>query len=112
MSSSVSSERAFSQGGITLSKSRNCLKGDIVEALQCIKCAIRHDLLFREPAPSSILEAAEGNDQELENASTRASGDPEPQAAGNDSEESDNEEISWDGLLIEDEDEEAMYCSE
>jgi hypothetical protein len=28
-----------------------------VEALQCVKCAIRHDLMFREPAPSSILEA-------------------------------------------------------
>jgi len=40
MSSSVSSERAFSQGGITISKRRSCLKGDIVEALQCIKCAI------------------------------------------------------------------------
>jgi hypothetical protein len=57
MSSSVSSERAFSQGGITINKRRNRLKGDIVEALQCVKCAIRHDLLFREPAPSSILEA-------------------------------------------------------
>ena len=57
MSSSVSSERAFSQGGITISKHRNQLKGDIIEALQCLKCAIRHELLFREPAPSSRLEA-------------------------------------------------------
>jgi hypothetical protein len=40
MASSVSSERAFSQGGITISKRRSSLKGDIVEALQCIKCAI------------------------------------------------------------------------
>ena len=24
--------------------------------MQCVKCAIRHDLLFWEPAPSSILE--------------------------------------------------------
>jgi hypothetical protein len=56
MASSVSSERAFSQGGITISKRRNRLKGDIVEALQCIKCAIRHDLLFREPGPSSSAE--------------------------------------------------------
>ena len=61
MSSSVSSERAFSQGGLTITKSRNRLKGDIVEALQCIKCAIRHDLLFREPAPSSLVEADLGN---------------------------------------------------
>jgi hAT family protein len=108
MSSSVSSERAFSQGGITISKCRNCLKGDIVEALQCIKCAIRHDLLFREPAPSSIFEAEESKpeDEELENASAgRDSGEPSH-------EESDIEEFSWDGLLIEDEDEEAMYCSE
>src|ERR1700722_17353835 len=56
MASSVSSERAFSQGGITISKRRNWLKGDIVEALQCIKCAIRHDLLFRKPGPSSVGE--------------------------------------------------------
>ena len=98
MSSSVSSERAFSQGGITISKRRSCLKGDIVEALQCIKCAIRHDLLFREPAPSSILEAGETGDNEWE--------DLEP------GEHSDMEEFSWDELLIEDEDEEAIYCSD
>ena len=103
MSSSVSSERAFSQGGITISKSCNHLKGDIVEALQCIKFAIRHDLLFRGPAPSSILEAKESEDQELENASTgRDSREPGD-------EELDIEEFSWDGLVIEDEDEEDMY---
>ena len=49
-------------------------KGDIVEALQCIKCAIQHDLLFREPAPSLIVEAKESDDesddQEPENVST------------------------------------------
>ena len=32
-------------------------------------------------------------------------------SAGSD-DESDIEEFSWDGLLIEDEDEESMYCSE
>jgi hypothetical protein len=57
MASSVSSERAFSQGGLTITKRHNRLKGNIVEALQCLKCAIRHDLLFRNAAPSSILEA-------------------------------------------------------
>ena len=57
MASSVSSEQAFSQGGITISKCQSRLKGDIVEALQCIKCGIRNDLLFHEAAPSSILEA-------------------------------------------------------
>ncbi|KIJ48977.1 hypothetical protein M422DRAFT_103461, partial [Sphaerobolus stellatus SS14] len=35
--SSVSSERAFSAAGITISKRCNCLKGDIVEALQVLK---------------------------------------------------------------------------
>jgi hypothetical protein len=94
MSSSVSSERAFSQGGITISKRRNRLKGDIVEALQCIKCAIRHDLLFREVGPSSTLEEEE------------VSGSEPDDEAGSD------EEVGWDELLIEDEDEEAMYYSE
>jgi len=95
MSSSVSSERAFSQGGITISKRRSCLKGDIVEALQCIKCAIRHDLLFREAGPSSVFET-EG-DSELDTEET--------------GEGSDVEDFSWDELLIEDEDEdeEAEY---
>lgn len=48
MASSVSSERAFSAAGITISKRRNRLQGDIVEALECIKCLIHRDLLFRE----------------------------------------------------------------
>ena len=63
MASSVSSERAFSHGGITVSKRRNRLKGDIVEALQCIKCAIRHDLLFREAGPSSLDEDKTDEDE-------------------------------------------------
>ncbi|KAF5340819.1 hypothetical protein D9757_009868 [Collybiopsis confluens] len=48
MASSVSSERAFSAAGITISKRRNRLKGDIVEALQFLKSLLRKDLLFRE----------------------------------------------------------------
>jgi hypothetical protein len=53
----------------------------------------------------SILETEEVNDRELENASTQGdSREPD--------EESDIEEFSLDELLIEDEDEEAMYCSE
>lgn len=64
MSSSVSSEHAFSQGGITISKQWNRLKGDVVEMLQCMKCAIRHDLLFHEPAPSSTLELESDDDGE------------------------------------------------
>ena len=43
MASSVSSERAFSSAGITISKRRNRLKADIVEALQVLKCLIRRD---------------------------------------------------------------------
>ena len=95
MSSSISSERAFSQGGIMISKLRNHLKGDIVEALQCIKSGMQHDLLFREPAPSSRLEAeVHDEDMDLENP-----------------EESDVEEVSWDELVIDD-DEEMMGWSE
>lgn len=65
MAASVSSERAFSQGGITISKHRNRLKGDIVEALQCVKCSLRNDLLFREPGPSSLTEV-ELDESEME----------------------------------------------
>ena len=101
MSSSVSSERAFSQGGITISKRRNRLKGDIVEALQCVKCAIRHDLLFREPAPSSVVEASECEDG-------NEGGDIE-----HSEDESEVEEFTWDELLIEDDgDDEGMSCSD
>jgi hypothetical protein len=50
MASSVSSERAFSSAGITISKRRNRLKPDIVEALQFLKCSYHRDLLFREEA--------------------------------------------------------------
>ena len=85
MASSVSSERAFSQGGLTITKRRNRLEGNIVEALQCLKCAIRHDLLFRTPAPSSIAET-ELNDEDGED----------------DREGSEGE--GWDKLLTDDED--------
>jgi len=95
MSSSVSSKHAFSQGGVTISKLRNCLKGDIVEALQCIKCGIR-DLLFREPGLSS---RSEDDDEDLEDILGGDSGNPD---------ESDVEEFSWDDLLIKDEDDHLM----
>jgi hypothetical protein len=65
MASSVSSERAFSQCGITISKRRSRLKGDIVEALQCVKCSLRNDLLFREPGPSSLAEVEPDNFETL-----------------------------------------------
>ena len=91
MSSSVSSERAFSQGGITITKRRNRLKGDIIEALQGVKCAIRHDLLFREPAPSSTLE------EEL-------NGDGEDGEDGEDGGEGSEAADGWNDLLMENED--------
>ncbi len=57
MAGSVSSERSFSSAGITISKRRNRLKADIVEALQCLKSMSRRSLLFRE-MPSTLLEGA------------------------------------------------------
>ena len=47
MASSVASERAFSSAGITISKHRNHLNADIIEALQCIKSLIQQDLMTR-----------------------------------------------------------------
>ena len=85
MASSVSSERAFSSAGITISKRRNRLKHDIVEALQFLKCAIRGDLIFREPDPSSRTEDADEGDDDLES---------------NVGEET----LPWDSLLDEEED--------
>lgn len=49
MASSVSSERAFSAAGITISKRRNSLKADIVEALQVLRSLLNADLIYREP---------------------------------------------------------------
>jgi hypothetical protein len=86
MASSVSSERAFLQGGITISKHRNRLNGDIVEALQCVKCAIRHDLLFREPGPSSVEE--EPDEDEIE-------ADPNEKPS-----EDEEEEEGWEALFL------------
>ena len=47
MASSVASERAFSSAGITISKRRNRLDGDIVEAIQCLKSLNNPDLMLR-----------------------------------------------------------------
>jgi hypothetical protein len=91
MSASVSSEWAFSSGGITISKRRNRLKGDIVEALQCVKCVLRHDLLFRETGPSSLTEDDE-SESEAEAEAREKSGDSE------------DEEEGWDTLILEDSD--------
>lgn len=47
MASSVASERAFSAAGITISKRRNRLDADIIEALQCLKSLNSQDLMSR-----------------------------------------------------------------
>jgi hypothetical protein len=86
MASSVSSERAFSAGGITINKRRNRLNGDIVEALQFLKCAIRQDLLFKELVPDE--EQGEEEQEEKEQDEELKSG-------------KENEEMSWDIVLEE-----------
>lgn len=88
MASSVSSERAFSQGGITVSKRRSHLKGDIVEGLQVMKCMILKDLIFRAPEPSALTEESDGVGGQT------------------DSEDIDDEQAqppAWDMLLLEEE---------
>jgi hAT family C-terminal dimerisation region len=83
MASSVSSERAFSSAGITLTKRRNRLKGDIVEALQFMKCLFHQDLLFREVCTVAeeelILDAAlnPGDDAKSDDAAVNAEPGPE-----------------------------------
>jgi len=88
MASSVSSERAFSSAGITISKRCNRLKRDIVEALQCLKCMYHNDLIFREV----VTAEEEVNDMEREPLLDTALDD-------------DNDEVSWDSILILDDNE-------
>src|SRR5277367_1327550 len=90
MASSVSSERAFSSAGITISKRRNRLKGDIVEALQCLKLLYRNDLIFREVITAVEEELECKNDPLLDEGSI---------------DDADLEkEFSWDQLLIDEDD--------
>jgi len=63
MASSVSSERDFLSAGITISKHQNRLKSDIVEALECIKCLLHHNLIFR---PTVTLEQIENELEDVE----------------------------------------------
>lgn len=101
MASSVSSERAFSSAGITISKRRNRLKADVVEALQFLKCAIRRDLLYREPAPCSAIElellkeeeVAEKEDEEIRMEDEKLKS---------------KEPLPWDSFLSDDEGDDAM----
>ncbi|KAJ7910062.1 hypothetical protein B0H13DRAFT_1616025, partial [Mycena leptocephala] len=54
----------FSSAGITISKRRNRLKADIVEALQVLKCMIRQDLIFQK---SALADDAEDDLEKEEN---------------------------------------------
>lgn len=90
MASSVSSEQAFSLAGITISKHRNRLKGDIVKALQALKCLYCRDLLFRdEPEVSS----EPPSDDEGDNGA--GDGDPGAEQA---------DEVGRDNILLVDDD--------
>ncbi len=72
MASSVSSERVFSGGGITISKLRNRLRADVVEALQMLKFALRNDNdYFREQSSLATEEALE-DQQALEEETTKS----------------------------------------
>ncbi|KZT38983.1 hypothetical protein SISSUDRAFT_696854 [Sistotremastrum suecicum HHB10207 ss-3] len=65
--SSVASERAFSSAGITITKRRNRLQGDIVEALQVLKSLYRRNLMKGSDNPTLENEwQLEKNYQEAE----------------------------------------------
>jgi hypothetical protein len=75
MASSVSSEWAFSSAALTIAKRHNRLKGDVVEALQVMKCLLCHDLVFHESGPLSLTEDPAGEDDELLDECTENSGE-------------------------------------
>ena len=93
MASSVSSERAFSSAGITVSKRRNRLKGDIVEALQCLKCMYHKDLIFRAVVTNEEVEDEMENTEYFEQSGTTGEICEDAQA------------FTWDSLIEDDEDE-------
>jgi hypothetical protein len=80
------------QGDITISKQHNQLKGGVIEALQCMKCLLCHNLLFHEAGPSSLTEV-EADDSE---------NNAEPGEVGDDDKE------GWDALILDDKDDESM----
>ena len=85
MFSSVFSECAFSQGAITITKHCNCIKGDIVKVLQCLKSGIKNNAFIQNPVK---LKVCESEDQQI-----------------------DMDNFSFDGIFIEDDDEETLYDS-
>jgi hypothetical protein len=94
MASSVSSERAFSSAGITISKRRNRLKGDIVEALQCLKCLYHNELIFREVITALDEKLDMEKDELLDEAM-----DVDVEKV---------EEFFWDSILIDDDDDNVL----
>lgn len=98
MASSVSSESAFSAAGITISKHRNQLEGDIIEALQCLKSFIHQDLIFRDV----ISATQEEEDLNL------ADRDPANHEANASEVVCDGDDWSWDNLVEGFEDEEEL----
>ena len=90
MASSVSSEHAFSSAGITISKRRNRLKGDIVEALQCLKCIYHEDLIFRDVELSVDVEG------EMENTEYFDQDQSTAEACNSAA------EFTWDTLIVDD----------
>ncbi len=60
MASSVSSEQVFSARGITINKLCNQLRGDVVEALQLLKYALRNnDQYFQDHCSMLTKDALE-----------------------------------------------------
>ena len=97
MASSVSSERAFSSAGITISKRRNRLDGDIIEALQFLKSLIHQDLMVRDFL--TVAEEEEDLDYVDGQASNQESTPIEIVNADNN--------LSWDGASDDDSDDAA-----
>lgn len=96
MASSVSSERTFSSAGLTISKHRNRLKGDIVEALQCLKCMFHNDLIFQK------VVSATQEEEDLEDMDLELAGGDGPD--GPDGKQVVEGFTTWDALLSDDED--------
>jgi hypothetical protein len=65
---SVASKHAFSSAGITISKRRNRLDADIIEALQCLKSLISQEDLMLRPFPSLAEEEVYMDDADLQRA--------------------------------------------
>ena len=90
MASSVSSKQAFSSAGITISKRRNRLKGIIVEALQCLKCLYKNDLIFCEVITALKEKLGMEKEELLDSAM----------------DDNEDKDFSWDSLIDDDEDDE------